>query len=175
MIYKGIKNNFYVLIFAALLLQGCDFFSWSLAKIYQAKIAVIWEEYSRTIKNKMSNGYEFTLGEAFDKHSPTLIYASKVEKLKKDMEVEFKDLLLDKKISDDFYFAVEKIDKAYADSLTALIIGDKLNTFIREERYDICERCGGDNYVDTRDLERPEVAWKKIGVKYNPGDCSFCE
>ena len=181
--YKSaqMKNIFYVMVYASFMFQGCDYkaitFSTSnlIARDYRDRRAVIWEEFSHTMKNKMTSGYEITMGDAFDKHSLINIYGSKVEKLKKDIELENGNLFLDKTFCEDFNFSVKKIEAAYQDSLVTLLIGDKLNTFIREERYDICERCGGDNYVDKRDLERPEGAWKKLGVNYNPGDCSLCE
>jgi hypothetical protein len=94
---------------------------------------VIWEEFSHTMKNKMTSGYEITMGDAFDKHSLINIYGSKVEKLKKDIELEHENLFLDKTFCEDFNFAVKKIEEAYQDSLVTLLIGDKLNTFIREE------------------------------------------
>lgn len=81
----------------------------------------------------MTSGYEITMGDAFDKHSLINIYGSKVEKLKKDIELEHENLFLDKTFCEDFNFAVKKIEEAYQDSLVTLLIGDKLNTFIREE------------------------------------------
>lgn len=182
------KNIFYVMVYASFLFQGCDYesitFSSSnlVAQDYRDRRAVIWEEFSHTMKNKMTSGYEITGADAFamlgafDKHSLINIYGSKVEKLKKDIELEHENLFLDKTFCEDFNFAVKKIEAAYQDSLVTLLIGDKLNTFIREERYDICERCGGDNYVDKRDLERPEAeeTWKDPDKNWKPGECSIC-
>ncbi len=134
------KNIFYVMVYASFLFQGFDYesitFSSSnlLAQDYRDRRAVIWEEFSHTMKNKMTSGYEITMGDAFDKHSLINIYGSKVEKLRKDMELEYEDLFLDKTFSENFNFAVNKIEKAYEDSLMTLLIGDKLNFLTREER-----------------------------------------